>query len=135
MERRRALVTGAAHRLGRAMALDLAGSGWDVAVHYNSSAADARRAVEEARVLGGRAEAVQADLLVEAEVATLIGRASEALGGPLSLLINNASIFRRSISHRPGRTINSSPSVMRSTSSPFSTKRKRNWSSCAISSA
>ena len=93
MERRRALITGAAHRLGRAMALDLAGSGWDIAVHYNSSADGARRTADEVRALGGRAETIGADLLVEAEVATLVGRAAEVLGGPLSLLINNASVF------------------------------------------
>ncbi len=93
MERRRALVTGAAQRLGRAMALDLAGSGWDVAIHFNASVEAAARTVDEARALGARAEAIQADLLVEAEVAGLVARASEALRGPLSLLINNASVF------------------------------------------
>jgi NAD(P)-dependent dehydrogenase (short-subunit alcohol dehydrogenase family) len=93
MNRRRALVTGAARRLGRAMALDLAGSGWDVAVHYNGSAEAALRTVEEARALGAQAAELRADLLVEAEVAALVSRAAEALGGPLSLLINNASIF------------------------------------------
>jgi NAD(P)-dependent dehydrogenase (short-subunit alcohol dehydrogenase family) len=93
MERRRALVTGAAQRLGRAMALDLAGGGWDVAVHYNGSAEAAARTVAEARALGARAAALQADLLVEAEVAALVPRAADALGGPLSLLVNNASIF------------------------------------------
>ena len=93
MERRRALVTGAAQRLGRAMALDLAGSGWDVAVHYNRSADEAARAVEDIRALGAQAESLQADLLIEEEVAGLVGRAAEALDGPLSLLINNASLF------------------------------------------
>lgn len=93
MDRRRALVTGAAQRLGGAMAMDLAGSGWDVAIHYNGSAEAAERTAEGARALGARAVALQADLLVEAEVATLVARAAEALGGPLSLLINNASIF------------------------------------------
>lgn len=93
MERRRALVTGAAYRLGRAMALDLAGSGWDVAVHYNTSEDGALKTVADARALGAASEALRADLLVEAEVETLVARAAEALGGPLSLLINNASLF------------------------------------------
>lgn len=93
MERRRALITGAASRLGRAMALDLAGSGWDVAIHYNSSAGQAQRTVEDARALGARAEPLRADLLVEAEAEALVAAASGALGGPLSLLINNASLF------------------------------------------
>lgn len=93
MERRRALVTGAGQRLGRAMALDLAGSGWDVAVHYNASTEAAERTAAEARGLGAKAVPLHADLLVEAEVAALVGRAAEALGGALSLLINNASLF------------------------------------------
>jgi NAD(P)-dependent dehydrogenase (short-subunit alcohol dehydrogenase family) len=93
MDRRRALVTGGARRLGRAMALDLAATGWDVAIHYNGSAEAAARTVDEAKALGARAVALQADLLVEGEVARLVARAAEALGGPLSLLINNASIF------------------------------------------
>ena len=93
MDQRRALVTGAAQRLGRAMALDLAGSGWDVAIHYNGSAEAAARTVDEAKALGADAVSLQADLLAEAEVGRLVARAAEALGGPLSLLINNASIF------------------------------------------
>ena len=92
-ERPRALVTGAAHRLGRAMALDLAATGWDVAIHFNASRSDAEETVSDARRLGVRAEALQANLLIEAETASLIGSAVEALGGKLSLLINNASIF------------------------------------------
>lgn len=93
MERRRALITGAAHRLGRAMALDLAGSGWDVSIHYNGSADGAARTADDARALGARAETVQADLLDEEQVGQLVGRAAQALGGPLSLLVNNASLF------------------------------------------
>lgn len=89
----RALVTGAARRLGRAMALDLATQGWDVAVHYNGSAEAAEAVVAEVGALGRRAAALSADLLAEAEAETLVARAAEALGGPLSLLVNNASIF------------------------------------------
>ncbi len=87
-----ALVTGAGKRLGRAMALYLAHRGHDVAVHYATSAAEAEVVVAEIRALGRKAVAVQADLLDEAQVATLIPRASAALG-PLTVLINNASIF------------------------------------------
>ena len=90
---RRALITGAAVRVGQAIALDLAACGWDVAIHYNGSEAPARATADEARAFGVEAQAVQADLLREAEVETLVGRAAEALGGPLSLLVNNASIF------------------------------------------
>ncbi|MDT8344681.1 MAG: SDR family oxidoreductase [Thermohalobaculum sp.] len=96
-DRRRALVTGGAHRLGRAMALDLAAQGWDVAIHYASSAAGAREVVAEAEALGARGAAVPADLLCEDQTETLVARAAAALGGPLTLLINNASIFENDL--------------------------------------
>ncbi|EEW24629.1 SDR family oxidoreductase [Rhodobacter ferrooxidans] len=89
----RALVTGGAKRLGRAMALYLAGRGFDVAVHFAGSEDDAAAVVAEISALGRRAVALQADLLIEAETAGLIARAADALSGPLSLLVNNASIF------------------------------------------
>ena len=87
-----ALVTGAAKRLGRDMALYLARRGYDVAVHYSTSAADARQTVADITALGRRSIALQAELLDEDQLATLIPRATAALG-PLTLLINNASIF------------------------------------------
>lgn len=92
-ERPRALVTGSAKRLGRAMALDLAANGWDVAIHYFSSPEAAETTVAEARAHGASAVALQADLLSETETGGLVGRAGESLGGPLALLINNASVF------------------------------------------
>ena len=88
-----ALVTGAAHRLGRAMALELARRGTHVAVHYASSAGPAEQTVEDIRAAGGQAMAIQADLLDQGNMETLVGRAAEALGRPLDVLINNASIF------------------------------------------
>lgn len=90
---RRALVTGAARRLGRAMVLHLAGRGFDVAIHYHGSAAEAEATAAEARASGVRATPLRADLLAEAETRSLVARAAEALGGPLDLLVNNASIF------------------------------------------
>jgi len=89
----RALVTGAGARLGRAMAVYLAGRGYDVAVHYAASAGGAEETAEAIRALGRRAVTLQADLLEEAQVEGLVARASDALGGPLTVLINNASIF------------------------------------------
>jgi NAD(P)-dependent dehydrogenase (short-subunit alcohol dehydrogenase family) len=90
---KRALVTGGARRLGRDMALTLAQQGYDVAVHYGGSADAAEATVAEIRALGQKAATLQADLLVEDKVQALVGRAQEALGGPLSALVNNASIF------------------------------------------
>jgi NAD(P)-dependent dehydrogenase (short-subunit alcohol dehydrogenase family) len=90
---KRALVTGAAKRLGREMAIYLATQGYDVAVHFAHSAADVEDTCAQIRALGQRACALQADLLVEDETLALVPQATAALGGPLSLLINNASIF------------------------------------------
>ena len=87
-----ALVTGAGKRLGRAMALYLAQRGHDVAVHYSASAAEAEAVAAEITAMGRRAVTVQADLLDEAQVETLVPRAVRALG-PLTVLVNNASIF------------------------------------------
>lgn len=89
----RALVTGAGRRLGRAMALYLAGRGYDLAIHYAGSRDEAASVADEIRRMGRRAETVAADVLIEDQVQTLIPRAAEALGGPLSVLVNNASIF------------------------------------------
>jgi NAD(P)-dependent dehydrogenase (short-subunit alcohol dehydrogenase family) len=88
-----ALVTGAARRLGREMALGLARRGFDVAVHYSGSADAAAETVADLRALGVRAEALQADLLDEDQTQALIGRAATALGRKLDVLVNNASIF------------------------------------------
>ena len=87
-----ALVTGAGKRLGRAMALYLAGRGHDVAVHYASSADEAETLANEIRAMGRNAQTFKADLLVEAETEALIPAAAAALG-PLTVLVNNASIF------------------------------------------
>lgn len=88
-----ALVTGAGRRLGRAMALWLAGRGHDLALHYASSGDEAEALAAEIRAMGRRAETFRADLLEEAQTAALIGRVLARMGGPVTLLVNNASIF------------------------------------------
>ena len=90
---RRALVTGAGKRLGRAMALYLAGRGFDVAVHYASSRAAAEETAADIAAQGRRASLLQANLLDELETQALLPRAAAALGGPITCLVNNASIF------------------------------------------
>ena len=87
-----ALITGGARRLGKAMALYLAGRGHDIAVHYHASAEEAEATAAEIRALGVRAEIFQADLLDLDATETLVPRATAALG-PLTVLVNNASIF------------------------------------------
>jgi NAD(P)-dependent dehydrogenase (short-subunit alcohol dehydrogenase family) len=86
------LVTGAARRVGRGIALHLARHGWGIAVHYGNSEAEASEVVALIRAEGGRAVALQANLEREEEVERLTPRAAEILG-PLSCLVNNASAF------------------------------------------
>ncbi|MAY89110.1 MAG: short chain dehydrogenase [Pseudooceanicola sp.] len=93
MTERRALVTGAAHRLGRAMSLYLADRGYDVALHYSGSEVAAETLAEDVRAKGRKAVALQADFVDESQVQALFPAAVEALGGPITCLINNASIF------------------------------------------
>lgn len=89
----RALVTGAGHRMGQAMAVGLAERGYDVAVHYASSEAGASETVARVEAAGQRAVALQANLLDETATQALFPAAREALGGDITCLINNASIF------------------------------------------
>ncbi|MFV0408858.1 MAG: SDR family oxidoreductase [Paracoccus sp. (in: a-proteobacteria)] len=87
-----ALITGGARRLGRAMTLALAGNGHDVAIHCYASTAEAGELAARARALGVRAEVFAADLLDLDAAEALIAEVSARMG-PVSVLINNASIF------------------------------------------
>ncbi|MFK7792267.1 MAG: SDR family oxidoreductase [Devosiaceae bacterium] len=87
------LITGAANRIGRAVALDLAKAGTPVCVHYRSSVDAAQRTVDEIAHAGGKATLVQGDLLNPKDVEALVERGAQALGMPLGCLVNNASLF------------------------------------------
>mgnify|MGYP001806224738 CR=1 FL=1 len=91
---RAALVTGAARRLGRAMALELAAQGFAVAIHHSRSEGEARTLADEIARAGGRAALVRGDLAVEADMQALLPAAETALG-PIGVLVNNASAFER----------------------------------------
>jgi NAD(P)-dependent dehydrogenase (short-subunit alcohol dehydrogenase family) len=88
-----ALVTGAGGRLGQAMAVALAEAGLDVVVHYASSAAGAEATASAVEAAGQRAVRLQADLLDMDATEALVPRAADAIGAPLRVLVNNASIF------------------------------------------
>lgn len=87
-----ALVTGAAHRIGREIALALARDGWDIGVHYGQSRELALATVEDIKALGRRAVTLPCDLEIESEVRGLLAQCSAALG-PVHCLVNNASLF------------------------------------------
>jgi NAD(P)-dependent dehydrogenase (short-subunit alcohol dehydrogenase family) len=91
---RTVLVTGAGLRLGRAIALDLAAAGWQVAVHYRSSQEAARQTVAdcEAAAPGLRHAAFACDLADEAATRDLLPQVAQALGG-VDAVVNNASLF------------------------------------------
>jgi NAD(P)-dependent dehydrogenase (short-subunit alcohol dehydrogenase family) len=88
------MVTGAAKRVGRGIALDFARRGWAVGVHFRNSEAPAHDLVAQIRAEGGRAVALHADLAREDQVERLVPTANSTLG-PLRCLVNNASTFER----------------------------------------
>ncbi len=89
-----ALITGAARRIGRAIALDLAQHGWNIALHYRKSAGDAAGLIDEIQSLGAKAEAFDADLANFDALEPLLARVAGALGAA-TCLVNNASEFQR----------------------------------------
>ncbi|MDJ1185687.1 bifunctional dihydropteridine reductase/dihydrofolate reductase TmpR [Roseofilum casamattae] len=89
---KKALVTGSARGIGRAIAIDLASKGFDIAFHYNRSEKAAREACAEAQTHGVKAIALQADLTDSDRAASLVAEAVERLGG-LSVLVNNVGNY------------------------------------------
>src|SRR3546814_19701670 len=99
------LITGAARRIGAAIARALAANGYAVASHYRHSLNEAEALRDEIVMAGGKAVLRAADLENPAEAETLMDRASDALGEPFHALVNNASVFafeRASDANMPG---------------------------------
>ncbi|MGC6535352.1 MAG: SDR family oxidoreductase [Parvibaculales bacterium] len=92
------LITGAAKRIGRALAEALAADGWAIAAHYAGSQSEAEGLASDITSKGGQAVALQADLRDAAAVEALMPQAIDALG-PITALINNASTFERDTAH------------------------------------
>lgn len=87
-----AIITGAGRRIGREIALYLARRGHDVAIHYHGSAEDAEATAQEARRIGVAAQTFRADLLDMDATEALVPQVAQVMG-PVSVLVNNASIF------------------------------------------
>ena len=92
LQQKAVLVTGAAKRLGREIALQFARQGWDVAVHYGRSEKDAKETVREIEMMGVKSQAFQADLADEAAVKKLFATITKQFTN-LHCLVNSASIF------------------------------------------
>lgn len=92
LKNRTALVTGAAKRIGHALAIALAREGAHVMIHYNTSQEEAEQVANDVRQYGVRAWTLQADLRDPEQTGTLIDKAVE-LANPVQILINSASIF------------------------------------------
>ena len=88
-----ALITGAARRIGRTLALRLAQAGFDIAIHYARSETEALALSQEITALGRKSTLIKADLTAPDAVSELISKAVAALG-PVAVLVNNASEFQ-----------------------------------------
>ncbi len=87
------LITGGAKRVGKAIVEDMVAHGHAVAVHYNSSSKEADDLVAVLNANGARTVAVGCDLAAPEAVSRLVTDASDALGAPIEVLVNNASVF------------------------------------------
>jgi NAD(P)-dependent dehydrogenase (short-subunit alcohol dehydrogenase family) len=87
------LITGAAKRIGAAIARDLAAKGWFVVIHHHRSAAAAAALLAEIEAAGGAGGTIRADLGQRKEVEALVATSVERFG-PLDALVNNAALFR-----------------------------------------
>jgi NAD(P)-dependent dehydrogenase (short-subunit alcohol dehydrogenase family) len=91
-DRKVALVTGGAKRIGRAIVEALAAKGYAIVIHCNASRGEADALAADIRAIGGETAVVQADLALPDPVAGLMANAARPFG-PVTLLVNNASLF------------------------------------------
>lgn len=89
-----ALVTGASRGMGRASALALARAGAQVLVHYSRGAVEAEGVVDEIRKVGGRADAIAADLAAPDGAHKLAKKAHNIIGDRLDILVANAGVSK-----------------------------------------
>jgi NAD(P)-dependent dehydrogenase (short-subunit alcohol dehydrogenase family) len=87
-----ALITGGARRIGRALVVAAADAGFDVAIHVRSVDDEAEAAAAEVRTRGRKSAILACDLRKESATVALVGEAEAELG-PVTLLVNNASVF------------------------------------------
>jgi hypothetical protein len=99
-----ALVTGGARRLGREIALELAAHGWDLALHYGRSQAEAQQTLQALRALGAQAAVFGADLADEAACRALLPAVLQHFGRA-DAVVNNASLFERDDVHSFGHAL------------------------------
>ena len=92
-ENRTAIVTGAARGIGRAIAIELAGRGCDIAFNYNRSGAQAEELVSAVSRMGRKVEAFQVDAADHGKVEAMVGQVKERFGC-IDYLVNNAGIIR-----------------------------------------
>src|SRR4051812_25668813 len=92
LEGRRALVTGSATGIGRSTVMRLTGEGATAIVNYVGPSDAAGEVVEEVSRAGGRAVAIEADVSNEDQVQSMFARATDELGGPVDVLVNNAGV-------------------------------------------
>lgn len=101
-----ALVTGGGRRVGRAIVLEIARAGYDVAIHHRESTDEAGRTAEEVVAAGRRAALIQADLAEDGAPQAVVDQTVAQLGG-LNALVNNASVYES------GRLGNMTPAMWR----------------------
>lgn len=96
---RAVLITGGSARIGKALSLGLAKYGWTIVIHFRQSGNQAKQLAQSINKTGGHAVTVGGNLNIPAELDSLVDRAAETAGMPITALINNASTFEQDSAH------------------------------------